>query len=58
MGVEPVHYGKLGFTWCENQSRTPSPRRPSMRPTAAAVKAHDELAALGLDGGSRRPKDP
>ena len=28
-----------------------------MRPTAAAVKAHDELAPLGLDCGPRRPPD-
>ena len=27
-----------------------------IRPAAAAVKAQDELAALGLDGGPRRPE--
>ena len=28
-----------------------------MRPAAAAVKAQDELAMLGLDGGPRRPTE-
>ena len=34
------------------------PEQVSIRPAVAAVKAPDELAALGLDGGPRRPKFP
>jgi hypothetical protein len=29
----------------------------SIRLAAAAVKAHDELATLGLDGGLRQPNN-
>src|SRR5262249_45599013 len=33
----------------------PSPARVSIPPAAAAVKAQDQLAMLGPDGGPRRP---
>jgi hypothetical protein len=33
-------------------------RNRSIRPAAAAVKAPDELATLGLDSGPRRPGLP
>ena len=34
----------------------PHARLTLLRPSAAVVKAQDELAALGLDDGPQRPK--
>jgi hypothetical protein len=58
-GTEPVHLalGRPDTDRDQSVILVPYAWTESIRPAAAAVKARDELAALGLDGGPRQPNN-